>query len=30
MSGIVYFLGGLCWWWLDPVTPLERREPTDS
>lgn len=27
LSGIMYFLGGLCWWWLDPVTPLESREP---
>jgi MFS family permease len=24
LSGIVYFLGGLCWCWLDPVTPLDR------
>jgi len=23
ISGIIYFLGGLCWLWLDPVTPLE-------
>jgi MFS family permease len=23
ISGVVYFLGGLCWWWLDPVTPIE-------
>lgn len=28
LSGIVYFAGGLCWWWLDPVTPLEQREPS--
>ena len=23
ISGIIYFLGGLCWLWIDPVTPLE-------
>lgn len=23
ISGIIYLLGGLCWLWLDPVTPLE-------
>ena len=23
ISGIIYFLGGLCWLWLDPVTPIE-------
>jgi MFS family permease len=23
ISGVIYFLGGLCWLWLDPVTPLE-------
>lgn len=22
ISGIIYFCGGLCWLWLDPVTPL--------
>jgi nitrate/nitrite transporter NarK len=27
MSGIVYLLGGLCWWWLDPVTPLDDLSP---
>jgi sugar phosphate permease len=25
ISGIIYFLGGLCWLWLDPVTPLEAK-----
>jgi MFS family permease len=29
LSGIVYVLGGLCWWWLDPVTPLEQRTTAD-
>jgi MFS family permease len=24
ISGIIYFLGGLCWLWLDPVTPLDQ------
>jgi predicted MFS family arabinose efflux permease len=23
ISGVIYFLGGLCWLWIDPVTPLE-------
>ncbi len=23
ISAIIYFLGGLCWLWLDPVTPIE-------
>ena len=23
ISGIIYSLGGLCWLWLDPVTPIE-------
>ena len=23
ISGIIYFVGGLCWLWLDPVTPIE-------
>lgn len=23
ISGCIYALGGLCWWWLDPVTPLQ-------
>lgn len=23
ISGVIYFLGGLCWLWLDPVTPIE-------
>jgi MFS family permease len=26
LSGIIYFLGGLCWLRLDPVTPIEARE----
>ncbi len=26
ISGIIYFLGGLCWLWLDPVTPIEAKE----
>ena len=25
ISGIIYFLGGLCWLWLDPVTPIEAK-----
>lgn len=27
ISGIIYFLGGLCWLWLDPVTPIEAKAP---
>jgi MFS family permease len=26
ISGAVYFLGGLCWWFIDPVTPLQTEE----
>ena len=26
ISGVVYFLGGLCWLWLDPVTPIAEEE----
>jgi len=26
ISGVVYFLGGLCWLWLDPVTPIETQD----
>ena len=26
ISGIIYFLGGLCWLWLDPVTPIKAKE----
>ena len=26
LSGIIYFLGGLCWLWIDPVTPIEAME----
>ena len=28
ISGIVYLVGGLCWLWLDPVTPIA--ETSDS
>jgi MFS family permease len=31
ISGIVYFVGGVCWLWLDPVTPVvERSGPRAS
>ncbi|PYI80458.1 MAG: MFS transporter [Verrucomicrobia bacterium] len=23
IAGVIYFLGGLCWLWLDPVTPIQ-------
>ncbi len=26
ISGIIYFIGGLCWLWLDPVTPIAAKE----
>ena len=26
ISGIIYFIGGLCWLWLDPVTPIAADE----
>jgi MFS family permease len=26
LSGLIYFLGGLCWLWLDPVTPIDPRD----
>jgi len=26
ISAIIYFLGGICWIWIDPVTPLEPPE----
>jgi MFS family permease len=26
ISGVIYFLGGLCWLWLDPVTPINADE----
>jgi MFS family permease len=30
ISGVIYFLGGLCWLWLDPVTPINADEPPSS
>ena len=30
ISGIIYFLGGLCWLWLDPVTPIEANASANS
>jgi MFS family permease len=24
ISSVIYFLGGICWLWIDPVTPLEK------
>ncbi len=26
ISGIIYFAGGLCWLWLDPLTPIEAEQ----
>jgi MFS family permease len=28
LSSIIYFLGGICWVWIDPVTPLEEQTKT--
>lgn len=30
ISGVIYFLGGLCWLWLDPVTPIEAQASNGS
>src|SRR6266568_6601525 len=30
ISGIIYFIGGLCWLWLDPVTPIAAKESQAS
>ena len=30
LSGSVYFLGSLCWWYLDPVTPFESRKSSKT
>ena len=27
VSATIYFLGGLCWLFIDPVTPLEKQVP---
>jgi MFS family permease len=27
ISAAIYLLGGLCWIWIDPVTPIEPAEP---
>jgi len=26
ISGVIYFLGGLCWLWLDPVTSIDAKK----
>ncbi|HXG49636.1 MAG TPA: MFS transporter [Methylomirabilota bacterium] len=28
ISSVIYFLGGLCWFWIDPVKPLEKPSGT--
>src|SRR5688572_9460721 len=28
ISVVIYFLGGLCWLWLDPVTPIKAGNPS--
>ena len=34
ISSIIYFMGAICWAWIDPVTPLEKvdgaKAPSDS
>ena len=29
ISAAIYLLGGLCWFWIDPVTPVEQAEPAE-
>jgi MFS family permease len=29
ISSIIYFLGGICWAWIDPVTPLEQEKAAE-
>jgi MFS family permease len=30
LSSAIYFLGGLCWWVIDPVTPLEKQRVEEN
>jgi MFS family permease len=30
ISGAIYFLGGLCWLWIDPVTPITAEEQENA
>jgi nitrate/nitrite transporter NarK len=30
VSAAVYLMGIVCWWFLDPVTPLDREEPAEA
>jgi len=30
ISSIIYFMGGICWMWIDPVTPLEKESAVRS
>lgn len=34
ISSIIYFMGAICWAWIDPVTPLEKvdtdKAPSES
>jgi len=27
ISSVIYFLGAICWLFIDPVTPLEKQTP---
>ena len=30
ISAAIYMVGGLCWRWIDPVTPLEDRDEVQA
>jgi MFS family permease len=30
ISSIIYFLGGICWAWIDPVTPLDKESAVNG
>jgi MFS family permease len=30
ISAVIYFLGAICWLFIDPVTPLEERKTTNE
>ena len=30
ISSVIYFAGGLCWIWIDPVTPLDKPRNDDG
>lgn len=30
ISSIIYFMGAICWVWIDPVTPLEKENAPNA